>query len=229
MWINKYVVIGISLLVITGFGVTGYLLWHQNNQKPTVNFAQTSLNGNGSTSGQGNAPLAPSSNNSGGLSVSSSTPTDGLGQVAGSQSSSNNQTSGSGSSSSSQSPVDPSTFSQYDKYKSNNGALFGDIQVGNGAALTSGQTASVTYKGWLTNGQLFDESKTDSSGNLLPFTFTLGAHQVIAGWEEGLSGMKVGGTRLLIVPPSVGYGATGQGSIPPNAVLVFEVQLLSAK
>ena len=100
-----------------------------------------------------------------------------------------------------------------------------DLQTGDGAALSNGQKAAVYYKGWLTNGQLFDQSQKGSDGNLQPFVFTLGQHQVIAGWEDALEGMKVGGVRLLIIPPSVGYGATGQGSIPPNAVLIFQVQL----
>ncbi len=125
--------------------------------------------------------------------------------------------------------VDPSTFAKYDQYKSNSAALFADIQKGTGAELTVNKKAAVVYKGWLTNGQLFDQSRPDSSGQLQPFVFTLGAHQVILGWEQGIGGMKVGGTRLLIIPPSVGYGASGQGSIPPNSVLVFQVQLLAVQ
>jgi FKBP-type peptidyl-prolyl cis-trans isomerase FkpA len=125
--------------------------------------------------------------------------------------------------------IDPSTFSKYDQYKSNTAALFADIQKGTGDELTINKKAAVVYKGWLTNGQLFDQSRADSNGQLQPFGFTLGAHQVITGWEQGMAGMKVGGTRLLIIPPSVGYGAAGQGSIPPNSVLVFQVQLLAVQ
>lgn len=137
--------------------------------------------------------------------------------------------SNSGASTNSSSPVDPSTFAQYDKYKGATSALFGDVQVGDGASLGNNQQATILYKGWLTNGTLFDESRTDSSGQLQPLAFTEGAHQVIAGMEEGVAGMKVGGTRLIIVPPGLGYGAQGQGSIPGGAVLVFQVQLLSVK
>lgn len=125
--------------------------------------------------------------------------------------------------------IDPATFGQYDKYKNDDQALFAEIQAGTGAELTADKRAAVLYKGWLTNGQLFDASRPDSSGKLQAFDFTLGAHQVISGWEQGLAGMKVGGTRLLIVPPSVGYGASGQGPIPGNSVLVFQVQLLAVQ
>ena len=121
--------------------------------------------------------------------------------------------------------LDPSTFGQYDTYKDKSSAYFIDLQAGDGTALSSGHKAAVYYKGWLTNGQLFDQSQKGSDGNLQPFVFTQGQHQVIAGWEEALDGMKVGGVLLLIVPPSVGYGAQGQGSIPGNAVLIFQVQL----
>lgn len=125
--------------------------------------------------------------------------------------------------------LDPKTFAQYDKYKSDQNAYFIELAQGNGAALGNNQKAAVFYKGWLTNGTLFDESKAGSDGQLQPFVFTEGAHQVITGWEQALAGMKVGGVRLVIVPPSVGYGATGQGSIPPNAVLVFQVQLAAVQ
>jgi FKBP-type peptidyl-prolyl cis-trans isomerase len=140
----------------------------------------------------------------------------------------NNQSSnssGASSSSNSNSGPDPSTFGQYDKYKNDKNALFGDVQAGNGAALAAGKTASIIYKGWLTNGQLFDASKTGNDGKLQPFVFVLGSHSVIPGMEQGIDGMKAGGTRLIIVPPAVGYGSQAQSSIPPNSVLIFQVQL----
>ncbi len=125
--------------------------------------------------------------------------------------------------------LDPSTFSKYDQYKNNTTALYADIQVGSGDVLSVNKKAAVVYKGWLTTGQLFDASKPDDKGQLQPFIFTLGAQQVIAGWDQSMSGMKVGGVRLLIIPPAVGYGANGQGSIPPNSVLIFQVQLLAVQ
>jgi FKBP-type peptidyl-prolyl cis-trans isomerase len=128
-----------------------------------------------------------------------------------------------------QSKLDPATFAQYDKYKAGDKALFAELQTGTGAVLGTNQTATVAYKGWLTNGQLFDSSKLDSDGKLQAFSFTMGQHQVIAGWEQAMAGMKVGGVRLLIIPPAVGYGPDGQGPIPGNSVLVFQVQLLGVQ
>ncbi|MES2971084.1 MAG: FKBP-type peptidyl-prolyl cis-trans isomerase [Patescibacteria group bacterium] len=107
--------------------------------------------------------------------------------------------------------------------------MFGEVQVGTGDELTAGKKAAVYYKGWLTDGQLFDTTRPDKDGKLQPFVFEMGANQVIPGWEQGLAGMKVGGTRLVIVPPAVGYGPSGQGPIPGNAVLIFQVQLAAVE
>lgn len=115
-------------------------------------------------------------------------------------------------------------FTQYDKYKDQQSALFGDIKIGAGADVVAGKKVAVNYKGWLTNGQLFDQSKDGS-----PFVFVPGDHRVIAGWEEGIMGMKVGGKRRLVVPPAVGYGAAGKDPIPPNAVMVFDVELVAVE
>ena len=103
------------------------------------------------------------------------------------------------------------------------GLIIDDIVVGNGAAAAAGQKVKVHYTGWLTNGTKFDSSKDRND----PFVFPLGAGSVIKGWDEGVQGMKVGGKRKLTIPPALGYGARGAGGvIPPNAVLVFEVELL---
>lgn len=107
------------------------------------------------------------------------------------------------------------------------GLDFKDIVVGTGAEATDGKQVTVNYTGWLrSNGQKFDSSKDHGQ----PFTFTLGAGNVIQGWDKGVAGMKVGGTRILVIPPELGYGATGAGGvIPPNATLVFQVELLDVK
>ncbi|CAH0441881.1 FKBP-type peptidyl-prolyl cis-trans isomerase [Ralstonia pseudosolanacearum] len=107
------------------------------------------------------------------------------------------------------------------------GLQYEDVTVGDGAEATAGQYVTVHYTGWLyENGQAgrkFDSSKDRND----PFAFPLGAGHVIKGWDEGVQGMKVGGTRKLIIPAELGYGARGAGGvIPPNATLLFEVDLL---
>ena len=111
-----------------------------------------------------------------------------------------------------------------------NGLKYTDTKTGDGAAATSGNKVSVHYTGWLYNngakGAKFDSSVDRGQ----PFQFTLGARQVIAGWDEGVAGMKVGGKRTLIIPPELGYGARGAGGvIPPNATLMFDVELLGVQ
>lgn len=101
-----------------------------------------------------------------------------------------------------------------------------DIVVGKGQVAQKGNTVSVHYTGWLTDGKKFDSSVDRGQ----PFEFALGQGQVIPGWDQGVAGMKVGGKRKLTIPPALGYGAQGAGGvIPPNATLVFEVELLAVK
>ncbi len=106
------------------------------------------------------------------------------------------------------------------------GLVIEDIVVGEGAEAVAGRYVVVHYTGWLTNGSKFDSSKDRND----PFEFPLGKRNVIAGWDEGVQGMKIGGTRKLTIPPELGYGARGAGGvIPPNATLVFEVELLDVQ
>lgn len=98
-----------------------------------------------------------------------------------------------------------------------------ELKAGTGAEAVAGKNVKVHYTGWLTDGKKFDSSVDRGT----PFTFSLGAGQVIQGWDKGVAGMKVGGKRKLTIPPSLGYGERGAGGvIPPNATLVFEVELL---
>jgi len=108
-----------------------------------------------------------------------------------------------------------------------------DVTTGNGAEARPGRMVRVHYTGWL-----YDANKGDHRGNKFdsskdrnePFEFNLGAREVIPGWDQGVAGMKVGGKRVLTIPPHLGYGARGAGGvIPPNATLVFEVELLDVK
>src|SRR5690349_18889416 len=104
-----------------------------------------------------------------------------------------------------------------------NGMEFIDIQVGTGDQALAGKLVTVHYTGWLTDGKKFDSSRDRNR----PFDFQLGAGNVIRGWDEGVQGMRVGGQRRLIIPPSLGYGQRGApGAIPPNATLIFDVELL---
>jgi FKBP-type peptidyl-prolyl cis-trans isomerase FkpA len=106
-----------------------------------------------------------------------------------------------------------------------------DLVVGTGPDATVGKLVTVNYTGWL-----YDTSRTDGKGTQFdtsigkqPFPLTLGAGQVIKGWDQGIVGMKVGGSRRLIIPPDLAYGTSGMGPIPPNATLVFDISLLSVQ
>lgn len=107
--------------------------------------------------------------------------------------------------------------------KTASGLYYRDITVGNGASAVAGHTIAVHYTGYLANGTIFDANGTSAT----PFSFVLGHGSVIAGWDEGVVGMKVGGSRQLILPPALGYGASGSGPIPGNSILVFTVIMVS--
>jgi len=122
----------------------------------------------------------------------------------------------------SDSPTAPSNYAAYSQT---------DLTVGTGGDAVSGRVLTVNYTGWF-YGESRPEKKGpvfDSSAGGEPFTFTLGAGQVIAGWDRGVQGMRVGGVRRLIVPPSLAYGTVRNGPIPPNATLVFEIELLDVQ
>lgn len=106
------------------------------------------------------------------------------------------------------------------------GLQYKDVTVGSGTEAKEGDTVSVHYTGWLTDGTKFDSSVDRGQ----PFSFPLGAGSVIPGWDEGVAGMKEGGKRILVIPSNLGYGTSGApGVIPPNATLIFEVELLDVE
>jgi hypothetical protein len=110
--------------------------------------------------------------------------------------------------------------------KTPSGLRYQDVTPGQGKEATPGRAVSVHYTGWLPNGEKFDSSRDRNQ----PFGFTLGAGEVIAGWDEGVAGMKVGGRRKLVIPPDLAYGTAGAPpDIPPGATLVFDVELLDVR
>lgn len=114
---------------------------------------------------------------------------------------------------------------QGSSYTTNSNLIINEIERGSGAAVVDGDTVTVHYVGTLASGEQFDSSKDRGE----PFTFTVGAGRVIAGWEEGIIGMREGGTRVLVIPPDMAYGTRSVGQIPANATLVFAIELLSIK
>jgi FKBP-type peptidyl-prolyl cis-trans isomerase FkpA len=119
-------------------------------------------------------------------------------------------------------PTAPSSYAPYSQV---------DIRLGNGTVAENGKTVTVNYSGWL-----YDVTKTDRKGAMFGtsagsagFQFTVGSGQVIQGWEQGVPGMQVGGLRQLVVPPSLAYGGTRNGPIPPNATLIFEIEMLDVQ
>lgn len=108
--------------------------------------------------------------------------------------------------------------------RTSSGLYIRDITVGTGPVTQNGKTIGVYYQGWLANGTRFDFRTSGPA-----FEFVLGAREVIRGWDQGIADMRVGGKRQLVIPASLGYGAEGRGSIPPNAVMVFEVEVRSMR
>jgi FKBP-type peptidyl-prolyl cis-trans isomerase len=109
--------------------------------------------------------------------------------------------------------------------KTPSGLYYRDVVVGTGPVAEPGKRVGVKYAGQLTNGQQFDATGPSDP----PFVFHPGGHEVIAGWDEGVPGMRVGGKRQLVIPPALGYGPEGSGPIPPNAILVFTVEVVSVE
>lgn len=122
-------------------------------------------------------------------------------------------------------PTDSQATPAADAKLMDDGLVIQDLVIGNGNEVKSGDTVTVNYVGTLQSGEKFDSSYDRNT----PFTTEIGVGAVIKGWDEGIVGMKTGGKRKLIIPPDLGYGASGVGGIPPNSTLVFEVELISIK
>ena len=210
--------------VVIGAAIGGYLVWdHYQDWKVSKDNQQAVLSATPPSDNISLKVAEPvASNDTNGLKVDTSLNNNNPAQLGSGQSQSTGSNSASGSST--QAPG-PETFGQYDQYKDGQNGLYADLQVGTGNEVKPGSKVAVFYKGWLTNGTLFDQSRPGDDGKLQPFVFTVGNREVITGWEQTIIGMKVGGTRRMIIPPTVGYGEKGQGPIPANSVLVFDVQL----
>lgn len=124
-------------------------------------------------------------------------------------------------------PAAPEEVSEADYVTTDSGLKYYDFEVGSGQSPEAGQTVTVHYTGWLEDGTKFDSSLDRGR----PFSFPIGVSQVISGWDEGVASMQVGGKRQLVIPPELGYGEQGAGGgiIPPNATLIFEVELLGVE
>jgi peptidylprolyl isomerase len=237
----KYGLFTVGSGLVIGLGVSGWMYAHRPD-----NSADTSQEKHVSPSGVSNDPMVLNGNGnsnsggeSGGLKVTdnggqgfgqvlgqgtgSQTGTGGGSGVSGSDSSASSGSSGSGSGTD-QLPT-PSQFHVYDQYKNNATALYIDTKPGTGKAVDKGSVVTMDYRGWLTDGKEFDE--TYARGK--QFTFTEGAGTVIDGFAQAMWGMKAGGQRRLIIPPTVGYGVAGKDPVPPDAVLVFDVELVSVQ
>lgn len=216
----KYVAPSAMALVFL-LTVLGLALAKSSNNKPATDKTQTlaanttATNDSSPTQTNNSTTQPPLTTNSSGLTYADGTP---------SQNQTSQPTESSTPQQGQQSLLDTSTYGQYDKYKDAPTALFADLRKGDGDTVVVGKKVAVLYKGWLTNGTLFD-SNTDTSK---PFIFEQGKHSVIAGWEQTIDGMKVGGVRFLVIPPAVGYGANGvPPTIPGNSVLIFQVELIA--
>lgn len=217
-----WVLVSVFVVVFLGIGASIFVLVKKTNQMKSRDVAAAvAVYPKEQTQPTNGSVQNPASND--GLTVVAGENTNNPGQLGSGQTAAKN----SSSNSSNVTVPGPETFSQYEQYKNGQSGLFGDIVVGTGNEAVAGKKVAVYYKGWLTNGTLFDQTRVGEDGKMQPFVFTLGAREVIPGWEQTVVGMKVGGKRRVIVPPSVGYGSTAQTGIPANSVLVFDVELLA--
>ena len=227
---NNLTLITIVIIAILLLMVASFFVWRTFIHKETV-VQQNTVSGNNTVQ-----PLNP--NNTESISLNSNkTPSDpnaisvkepsNISASLGSGQKQNN--SSSSSSNSSQNIPGPETFGAFEQYKDSQSVMYQDLQAGTGAEVMADSQVAVLYKGYLTSGALFDQSRAGNDGKLQPFIFSPAAGQVIAGFAQGVMGTKVGSVRRVIIPPTLGYGAEAQNGIPANSVLVFDIQVISVQ
>ena len=227
---NNLTLIIIVIIAILLLMVASFFVWRTFIYKETV-VQQNTVSGNNTVQ-----PLNPTNTESISLN-SNKTPSDpnaisvkepsNISASLGSGQKQNN--SSSSSSNSSQNIPGPETFGAFEQYKDSQSVMYQDLQAGTGAEVTADSQVAVLYKGYLTSGALFDQSRAGNDGKLQPFIFSPAAGQVIAGFAQGVMGTKVGSVRRVIIPPTLGYGAEAQNGIPANSVLVFDIQVISVQ
>ena len=225
---NNLALIIIVIIAIMLLTVASFLVWRTFIYKKAVVQQTSALNSNATQ------PLKPTNSESISLNNNKThtdpnalvvkEPTD----ISASLGSGQRQ-SASGGNSSSQNIPGPETFGTFEQYKDSQNVMYQDLQVGTGAEVTADSQVAVLYKGYLTSGALFDQSRAGNDGRLQPFIFSPGAGQVIAGFAQGVMGTKAGSVRRVIIPPTLGYGAEAQNGIPANSVLVFDIQVISVQ
>jgi peptidylprolyl isomerase len=231
----KFWIFSVVMGLVMGFITVGWMYSHRSphlvtkvarNGADTEPTSQSQLSTSGIGSSQSSSGLSVSSDGDqgevmGNTSSTSSPSSDGAADDA---TNSNSQASPAPTPAASTLP-NPDEFNVYDKFINNSTALYEDVQMGTGKAVTDGSVVTVQYRGYLTNGTEFDSSYNSGKA----FTFTEGGGNVIPGWEEGIYGMKPNGQRRIIVPPSQGYGSTVHGPIPANSLLIFDVLVVSVQ
>ncbi|MDQ5953363.1 MAG: FKBP-type peptidyl-prolyl cis-trans isomerase FkpA [Patescibacteria group bacterium] len=228
---NNLTLITIVIIAILLLMVASYFVWRTFIHKDTV-VQQSTVSSSDSAQ-----PLNPTNTES--ISLNSNKPQSGPNalsvkepsDISASLGSGQKQSTSSGSSSSnsSQNIPGPETFGAFEQYKDSQSVMYQDLQVGTGAEVTADSQVAVLYKGYLTSGALFDQSRAGNDGKLQPFIFSPAAGQVIAGFAQGVMGTKAGSVRRVIIPPTLGYGAEAQNGIPANSVLVFDIQVISVQ
>ena len=218
--LGAWLVLGL-VAAAAGGGTTWWLLRPQADEAKAVQAGSTPLAAPQPATAGGSLAVDSSASGVQGVALGGQTPS---GSASSAGSGSRSSASGSGGSSSEYAPT-AKELADYAAFKSGSDVHYFDYQPGNGSEAKAGQQLVVNYRGWLADGRKFDDSYAKGQ----PFVFTIGQHKVITGFEVGALGMKVGGRRRVVIPPSGGYGAAGKDSVPPDALLVFDIELVAVQ